>query len=57
MLKFFRRRRHTTEPTLPSLADTNPELRIRNLLDDPGLRRAMGLEPVMAHTELHAVAA
>ena len=57
MLKFFRRRgeRTTDEPTVPSLADTNPDLRIRDLLDDPGLRRAMGLEPLDA--QLHAVAA
>ena len=56
MLKFFRRReRTTTEPVLPSLADTNPDLRIRNLLDDPGLRRAMGLD--LVDSPLHAVAA
>ena len=56
MLKFFRRRERTTdEPTMLSLADTNPDLRIRDLLDDPGLRRAVGLEP--SDAQRHAVAA
>lgn len=56
MLKFFRRRERTTaEPT--SFADTNPDLRIRNLLEDPGLRRAMGLDTEFADDHPPAIAA
>lgn len=44
MLKF---RRHQHPAPAGSLLD-RPDLQIRNLLDDPGLRRAMGLdEPVV----------
>ncbi len=39
MLKFFRRKAAPAD-VLPARAD----LRIRNLLDDPALRRAMGLD-------------
>lgn len=46
MMKIRRTRPTTPEPT--ALAD-RPDLQIRNLLDDPRLRRAMGLdEPVAA---------
>lgn len=41
MLKF--RRRKPAAEDHHSLLD-RPDLRIRNLLDDPGLRRAMGLD-------------
>lgn len=41
MLK-LRRRRHAEAPGTSLLE--RPELRIRNLLDDPALRRAMGLD-------------
>lgn len=49
MLKFFRRRHHAHRPLVRyetdlSVADTNPDLKIRNLLDDPALRRVMGLD-------------
>lgn len=44
MLKFRRRRRAVDEtPNVSSLLD-RPDLQIRNLLDDPRLRRAMGLD-------------
>ena len=52
MLK-LRRPRPAVAPSDDSLLD-RPDLRIGNLLDDPRLRRAMGLEvpvPVAAHTE------
>jgi hypothetical protein len=41
MLTRKRTARHKTEP---SLAESNPDLKIRSLLDDPALRQAMGLE-------------
>lgn len=45
MLRFFRRRNRRAQSTpAGSVADHNPELRIRNLLDDPALRRVMGLD-------------
>jgi hypothetical protein len=48
MLKFFKRRprRRELEPYRAdvSVADTNPELHIRDLRDDPRLRRALGLD-------------
>jgi hypothetical protein len=46
MLRFFRRRRsqRPVSPGAGSVADHNPDLRIRNLLDDPALRRVMGLD-------------
>lgn len=48
MLRFFKRRPRRRElvpyRTAVSVADTNPDLRIRNLLDDPGLRRSLGLD-------------
>lgn len=40
MLRWLRRSRATATPTTPTPAD----LRIRDLLDDPALRRAMGLD-------------
>ncbi len=48
MLKFFKRRARRRELKLwhadVSVAATNPELRIRDLRDDPRLRRALGLD-------------
>lgn len=48
MLKFFKRRtdRRELEPyhAASSVADDNPELHIRDLRDNPRLRRAMGLD-------------
>ncbi len=39
MLRFFRRK------SAPVPVPTRDDLRIRNLLDDPALRRAVGLDP------------
>ena len=52
MLKLRRSRKQTTAfPTpvlasepLRSVAETNPDLKIRNLLDDPSLRAVLGLD-------------
>jgi hypothetical protein len=46
MLKKFQWRRVADDivsEVAPSVATTNPDLRIRNLLDDPRLRAALGL--------------
>lgn len=53
MLKFRLRRRRNAPPTLSS---DHPDLRIRDLRDDPRLRRAMGLdesEPTALHPRHH----
>ena len=49
--------RSTVTDTTPSttLASENPELAIRDLLDDPALRRAMELE-LAAHAPLASIA-
>ncbi len=48
MLKFFKRRSRRRElvpyRAAVSVADSNPDLRIRDLRDDPRLRRALGLD-------------
>lgn len=58
MLKFFKRRsdRRALEPCPAdvSVADMNPELRIRDLRDDPRLRRALGLDRESATRLLEA---
>jgi hypothetical protein len=52
MLKFQWRPTVSDAPTdVPSsLASEHPELTVRNLLDDPRLRRAMGLDVDAANT-------
>ena len=50
-LNSLRRRNHsralTPYETTDSVALRNPDLAIRNLLDDPRLQRALGLQPAV----------
>ena len=45
MLTFQWRSTITDAPTTTTIADANPDLAIRNLLDDPRLRQAMKTAP------------
>lgn len=45
MLTFQWRSTITDAPTTTTIADANPDLAIRNLLDDPRLRQAMETVP------------
>jgi hypothetical protein len=52
MMKFQWRPTVSDAPAAPSLASEQPDLTIRSLLDDPALRRSMGLDVVVAPVSL-----